>query len=548
MTIATLFNLPGDLQVVSVTLLTNVLWIEVCSQSQISSCPRCGAVSNHLHSSYTRTLADRPCADREVRIRLHVRKFRCRNSACTQRVFAERFPTYAGLRARTTLRLAHEVTTLGFALGGRGVERIAPALGVQVSDQTVLRLLARVPEPTVGPVTILGVDDFAFRRGRTSGTILLDLEQHRVIDLLPDRSQETLARWLQQHPQIRLISRDRGGDYAAGARVGAPHAEQIADRFHLLVNAGDAFERCLTRHSAALNEAAHACAPEDATARMTKHTPAELRHQQERRAQRQARYERVVHLSQQGVAAAQIARQLGMARGTVLKYARAASFPEMAPRSRPRQIDPYLDYLRARWNAGEHNAQALWREIRAQGYNAGDEQVRRVVNQWRTNPHHPGAQPTAAAVTAKQEVKGYSAHKTRWLFWKPASELRVAEARYVATLARLCPQITTAQTLLLAFCTLLQERAHARLDRWLEQCEASGILEVVGFAQGIRRDYAAVRAAATAEWSQGAVEGHVNRLKMLKRQMYGRAGFALLRRRVLHQAANVPKANLPLCT
>ena len=149
--------------------------------------------------------------------------------------------------------------------------------------------------------------------------------------------------------------------------MGAPQAEQIADRFHLLVNAGDAFERCLTRHSAVLSQAAQACAPEDATVRMTKHTPAELRHQQERRAQRQARYERVVHLSQQGVAAVQIARQLGMARGTVLKYARAASFPEMASHSRPRQIDPYLDYLRARWNAGEHNAQVLWREIRAQG-------------------------------------------------------------------------------------------------------------------------------------------------------------------------------------
>jgi len=174
--------------------------------------------------------------------------------------------------------------------------------------------------------------------------------------------------------------------------------------------------------------------------------------------------------------------------------------------------------------------------------------VRRVVNQWRTDPHHPGAQPTAAAVAAKQEVKSYSAHRTRWLFWKPASDLSVGEARYVATLTRLCPQIATAQTLLRAFCALLRERTSARLDPWLNQCEASGILEGVGFAQGIRRDYAAVSAAATAEWSQGAVEGHVNRLKMLKRQMYGRAGFALLRRRVLHQAANASEVNRPLCT
>ena len=167
---------------------------------------------------------------------------------------------------------------------------------------------------------------------------------------------------------------------------------------------------------------------------------------------------------------------------------RAASFPEMAARPRPRQIDPYLDYLRERWNAGEHNAQALWREIRAHGSSAGDEQVRRIVNQWRADPQHPGGQRAAAAVPAKAAAASYSAHKTRWLLWKPLADLSEAEARYVTMLQRLCPQIAEAQALLLQFRTLLQAQDSAGFDAWLERCEQSGISEVVGFAQGLRRD------------------------------------------------------------
>lgn len=540
MNLATLLGLPTELDVVHVESEPACLWLEVCSRFHAGACPRCGILSSQRHSAYTRTLADLPCAGRAVSITLHVRKFRCRNSACMQRIFAERFPDFARPWARKTARVVQAIMSLGGALGGRGVERLAPLLGMRASDQTVVRFLRSAPLPITPPVTVLGVDDFAFRRGRNYGTILLDLERHRVIDLLPDRSQATLAAWLHLHPQVQIISRDRGGDYAAGARQGAPQALQVADRFHLLVNAGEALERCLTRHSALLTQAAHACAPAQATARMTKHCPTDLHRQQERRAARLARYEQVQHLHQQGVAAVQIARQLELARGTVLKFLRADTFPEMATRPRPRQIDPYLEYLRQRWNAGEHNAQALWREIRTQGYSAGDEQVRRVVNLWRSDSHHPGSQPATAAGPAKAEVARYSAHKTRWLLWKPVTDLSAAEALYVTTLTQLCPQIAQAQDLLLQFRALLQERDNTDFDQWLEHSEQSAISEVVGFSQGLRRDYAAVKAACSSPWSQGQTEGQVNRLKTIKRQMYGRAGFALLRCRVLHQSAASP--------
>jgi transposase len=280
--------------------------------------------------------------------------------------------------------------------------------------------------------------------------------------------------------------------------------------------------------------------PEDAVPRTTKRTPAEARRKQERREPRRGQYEQVVALHQHGASSVQIAKQVGLARGTVLKYLRAACFPEMAPRPRPRQIDPYVPYLQERWNAGEHNARALWREIRQQGYSAGEEQVRRVVNAWRIDPHSHRNQPTIAAGPAKAEVICYSAHKTRWFLWKPTADLSETAARYMAALKELCPQIADAQELLLRFRTLVTERDIEHLDRWLGQCEHSGISEVVGFAQGVRRDDAAVRAALRYAWSQGPVEGHVNRIKTIKRQMYGRAGFTLLRRRVLAQQVAVP--------
>jgi transposase len=212
----------------------------------------------------------------------------------------------------------------------------------------------------------------------------------------------------------------------------------------------------------------------------------------------------------------------------------------MAARPRHRQIDAHVSYLRERWNAGEHNARGLWREIRAQGDGAGEEHVRRVVTAWRADPHYHGNQPAIAAGPAKEEVTASSARKTRWLLWKSTADLTRAEARSVAALTARCPQIADAQRLLGTFRTMVTERCIEQLDPWLQQGERSGISEVVGFVHGLRRDHSAVKAALRYEWSQGPVEGHVNRLKTIKRQMYGRAGFTLLRRRVLTQNAPAP--------
>jgi len=212
------------------------------------------------------------------------------------------------------------------------------------------------------------------------------------------------------------------------------------------------------------------------------------------------------------------------------------AFPEMASRPRPRQIDPYLPYLRERWNAGEHHARTLWKEIRAQGFPASDIPVRRILSAWRAQADQPGS--PGIPIPAKEELIFYSARKTRWLLCTPRQDLSVREVAYINALQQRSPPIATAQRLLVDFRTILTQRQVERLDSWLERCEQSGISELVGFAGGLRRDYAAVRAAVRYPWSQGPIEGHIQRLKLLKRQMYGRAKFDLLRQRVLFHIAS----------
>jgi transposase len=251
-----------------------------------------------------------------------------------------------------------------------------------------------------------------------------------------------------------------------------------------------------------------------------------------------ARFEQVRALWQEGVSARQIAEETGVARATIYRYLSAASFPEHLPRQHERPIEPYISYLQERWNAGEHSALTLWREIHAQGYPAGVAQVRRLLMAWRTPP--PAPRVAGSPLPAREEAISYSVRQTRWLLTKAQAALSVHEAQYLTSLKQLCPAVAEAQRLLASFHSLVTERASARFDAWLEQCEHSGIAEFVRFAQRLRRDDAAVRAALRSPWSQGPVEGQINRLKLLKRQMYGRAGFALLRQRVLAQSPLPP--------
>lgn len=519
-------------------------------------CPQCRRHSRRVHSSYTRQIADLPITGCAVILRLRVRRFRCSASRCPRRIFAEQVPGLAKRYARRSVPLQAALQELGFALGGRPGARLGRRLSMPASRATLLRLVRAAPMPPFETPRVLGVDDWAFRRGQRYGTILVDLERRRPVDLLPDRSGSGLATWLHEHPGAEVISRDRAGAYADGARQGAPAAIQVADRFHLLANVGELLERVLASQRTALHRAAAAvdlalaeAAPPETEARLAAPAtpPGQARAQKEqpsRRAQRLARYEAVLALHQQGFSQVAISEQVGLGRKTVRRYLRSDAFPEHAPSApRPSTLAPYDQYLRTRWADGCHNAHQLWQEIRSQGFPGQAAVVRQYLARWRPQPGRPGRPPRQVAESdrsprrpAPPPTQVLSPRQARWLLLRAWDALTPEAQMYRAALLDENPAIREAQQLAADFGALLRVKDHPALATWFERAEASAQPEIRSFATGLRRDHAAVEAAVTSVWSNGQTEGQVNRLKALKRQMFGRAKLDLLRKRFLYAA------------
>lgn len=530
------------------------LHLAVTSTRRAARCPLCNHRSKRVHSCYARTIADLPCVGAPLTVHLRARRFVCRVRWCRRQVFCERLPALVAPWGRRTTRQRVELERTGFALGGAPGAQHATATGMPVSRRTLLRLVRAAPCPAVGQVRVLGVDDWSNRRGRTYGTILVNLETHMVIDLLPDRTAETLATWLRQHPEVEIVSRDRGGAYAEGARQGAPQATQVADRFHLLKNVTDSLERFLARKHASLRQAAQAVgraagdsppAPPETGAdplpsvslprprRLTRHEHAH----QECRDRRLARYEEVLALHGQGHSLRAIARQMGLSPTTVRRYVHAEGFPECQPRRRRSLLlEPFMAYLRERWEAGCHNAKQLWSELRQRGYRGGYTRVSDSLRSWRPAPSPAVRQHSAGCAASPRSVPTYTSRQTLWLLLRPPEALAGDEVAYLGALYHACPHVYLAQALVQEFATVMREHDVSGLYDWLRRTETCPILDLARVARGMWSDRAAIEAAVALEWSNGQVEGHVNRLKCLKRGMYGRSRFDLLRQRVLHAA------------
>src|SRR6266849_238452 len=242
-----LLSLPEGMQIEQIQITENGLVIEVTATTPTSCCPLCSEPSSSIHCHYRRVLRDVPCAGRRVQLFLTVRKFSCRNPYCERKVFAERLPAFVEPWARMTIRFCQQITSIGLATCGKGGAKLAARLGIQTTRDTILRRVMDLPERAAGSVLYLGIDDFSFRRGYRFGTILVNLESRRIVDLLPDREAETSAAWMRQQPDIFVVSRDRGGEYAKAATLGAPQAVQCADRFHVVKNLTEATQLLLAR-------------------------------------------------------------------------------------------------------------------------------------------------------------------------------------------------------------------------------------------------------------------------------------------------------------
>jgi len=391
------------------------------------------------------------------------------------------------------------------------------------------------------------VDEWAWRKGQSYGTILVDLERHIPIDLLPDASADSFAAWLQEHPSVELISRDRGTTFADGANRGAPQALQIADRWHVIHNLGEALEKVLARHHADLKRA---LTPEEehqvttvldqqALAHLTVRSQAEqLR--QARRERRLATFTRVHELSAQGWSGASIARMLGIHKKTAVKYAQAEHFPE-ARSDRGRKLTPYLPFLHTQWAAGEYNIASLYQAIRAQGYSGSETAVRNDLTALReeVGPRRRPRRyyPPVSKESKQHQCTGLSSRRATWLVLRRPENCSSEDQRTLDLLKQAHPQVRVACELAQAFAQMIRKRNATALELWLEGATESSVPELRTFATGMKRDQAAIQAALTYAWSQGQTEGQITRLKLIKRQAYGRAGFDLLRHRVLTRSA-----------
>lgn len=454
-------------------------------------CPACAGLRVSYHSRYLRSVRDLPWQGRSVQIELQIRRFRCLNAACPRKIFAERLPAVALPRARETARRGEIIGAVGYALGGLPGARLLKRLGMPSSHDTVLRRLkARVGGRGVPPVRVLGVDDWAWRKQSSYGTMLLDLEQRRVIDLLPVRSAASFAEWLQAHPGVEVITRDRAGLYADGGRRGAPAAVQVTDRYHLVFNLSEAVARDINKLQAAsrAGRARQAAAKEP----NQKLTLIEAR----RKRCRGARYQRwlaVVELGRQGYSQRAIGERLGLAQNTVASWLQAPGFPERGMRSDRRR----------------------------------DEEAKRER-----------AEPGLLGTLSRTR---YSAGWMAALLTKFPRTLTAMQNRHLEDFLQFCPKARQLRGLALRFRGLLRGNSLARLAEWMEKVKASGFPFLAQFARTLGRDRDAVQLAITTPWSNGALEGHINRLKVIKRQMYGRAGFELLKARVLPWDESMPQ-------
>jgi transposase len=523
-----------------------------------ATCPCCGWLSERVHSRYRRTLLDLPWQGNAVQIALSVRKFFCDNRSCERRVFAERFPAVAKRYARKTCRLAEALRELTYLAGGEAACRIARAFGLLVSPDALLLHLRRSSPPVSPAPRVLGVDDWAFRKGHRYGTILVDLERRRLVDLLPERSSQSLASWLKQHPGIEVISRDRAAVYAEGAAQGAPKAEQVADRWHLLHNLGEAMERLTAQHHRQLRQAAERMAPSlpevpaAPKACVVHNLPRFEQRRLERREVRLGRYNQITALRQQGWTVQAIAGQVGVSKRTVQRFLHAPSYPERARRSRqPCGTDPFAPYLRRRFEQGCRNAAQLHREVQAQGFAGCYTSVRNLVVGFAAacspedqNGRTPPGPKSRSWVHSQPPVPP-SRSVAWWLqghFRSSDSHSQAQQRAFLEHLYAVSPVLKEAAELAREFIQIVKERREPALDGWLTKAGQSACPELRLFARGLTQDLAAVRNALLFEWSNGQTEGQVNRLKMLKRQMYGRASFDLLRARVLPFRAEVPTA------
>jgi transposase len=500
------------------------------SRARLGRCPRCRRTSGRTHGKYRRRLADAALGGHAVVIDLLVRRFKCVSAACPAVTFAEQVPGLTHPHARRTPVLQYQLVQLAVALAARPAARLAGRLGVTVAKDTLLRLVRALPDPPVGDLRAVGIDDFALRRRHVYATIVVDLETRRPVEVLEGREAGPVAAWLAQHPAIDVVCRDRARAYAEAARAGAPQAEQVADRWHLWKNLCEAVDKTVAAHHGCVKAAFAAAEPAPV---VLPPPPLPDQHCDVRGRPRALvtrtaeRYAAVQELVAAGRSLRGISRDLGLDYYTVRRYARAGSLDELIAPAIDRRtvLDQFKPYLYAQFCQGHGNASELYRQIRQQGFTGGLATVSRylrLLKAGKTTP--PAARPVPAPRAAAS-----------WLLTHP-DRLGPEQARTLGDVQAACPHLTATARHVRGFAAMLTNLTGEDLPAWIAQVRQDDLPHLRQFADGLTTDLAAVTAGLSTPWSSGQVEGQNTRAKLVKRLGYGRANFDLLRKRILLQA------------
>jgi transposase len=485
-----------------------------------AACPGCQAWCAKVHGSYTRTLADAGIGGRRVLIHLVVRLLRCGAPGCGTVTFAEQPAGLAAPYARRTPLLTRELTAIAKALAGRAGARLARVLAVEVSRHTLIRLVMSLPDPPAALVRVLGVDDFSLKKGSRYATLLADMETGQPVDVLPGREAATLRQWLEDHPGTEVICRDRGTAYAQAARDGAPGAIQVADRWHLWHNLCEHAARAVARHKDCLGGPA-------------------CRHQEPGPGQDQAppppppataadleavirqRHQQLHQLLAGGATLDQAAAALGLTSQTAGRYQRAADAGALLPARAASALDPWKPHLHQRAAQGITSIQALYREITAAGYAGSYTTLYDYAGMFKlAAPPRPPAPPTHRQAAT--------------MILRDPARLTPGDQDQLTVILTRCPQLDALARHIAGFAKILTRlRGGGELGTWLDAVDADDQPDLHSFTTGIRQDYTAVANAMSLHWNSGPVEGRNTRTKFLERQMYGRATFPLLRKRIL---------------
>ncbi len=509
--------LPGGLYLESLSIGTGRVGIRVASEASRSRCPLCGLVSSRVHSRYSRAVSDLPWHGISVTLEVRARRFFCDEASCGRRIFCERLPEIAA-RARKTDRLEEALLAIALELGGRAGARLAEELGILAARDTLLRRIKGAPLPEVGRVRVLGVDDFAFRKGHAYGTILVDLERRKVVDLLPERSQESLVAWLRGHPEVETATRDRSNIYREGLAKGAPGAAHVADRWHLLHNLTLTLEEYLLQKRPVLRKAAAPeASPEEkddadfASGPIMPNRPRNHDRKIEEAAKK--RHERLVEqwrnirrLYLAGADLRHICRQLGISARTVYRYKDLTEPPPRPAYKRKASVlDPYVPHLVRRWSEGCHNGKRLYREIRERGYANSEETCARFTAQLRRAEAR--GKPISSVPRARQgSVAGLSptAKNVAALFMRHEEKLDEEQEAYLGRLCEADEALADTRRLTQEFAEMVRRLEGEDLDGWLKEAEESRSTALQSFAAGLRKDLDAVRAGLTEEGATAA--------------------------------------------